>query len=533
VGILLCVCQPGPARPSGTGPTVSSSRNSVLNLTERGLLPILTGPAMQAWEASVFAEGAIEERVVLESAGRAVASAIATHFPEGRVVGAIGGGNNGADAVVALRTLKALGRDVAAFGSRAVIDRSALTHGWELPFHDSPEDACGDASVVVDGLLGTGASGPVRESTATLIEVINAAGRPVVAVDGPSGVDLATGRVGAVAVRAALTVTFGAIKQGLLLFPGREHAGRILLAEVGFPPMDSSLEAAAMSDAWARHCLPRVAPDAHKGRMGLVAVVAGRHGFAGAAIMASMAALRAGTGGVRLVSTEDNRALLQAAVPEAVFIARSDSALEARLKGTTAIVIGPGVGTDDDAAALLERILTLQLPAVVDADAITLLASRPDLRGRVSRAHCVLTPHPAELGRLLGCSTEDVLADRPATARAAAADMGAVVLAKGAPSLVALPDGRVLFGTTGHSGLATGGMGDTLAGVIGAFLGSGLAPGRAAGAGLHFAGRAAEAAGKGRGLLPRDVAEALPGALFANAEAPMAPPFLFDLAAPI
>lgn len=493
------------------------------------LIPILTGTEMRKWEACAFGDGTVFERVVLESAGRAVAQAVASSFPDGKVVGAIGRGNNGADAVVALRTLRAWGREVAAFGDISTARRPDLTHGWELPFHESAEAACGDAGVLIDGILGTGASGAPREDAAAMIRVMNGSGGAIIAVDGPSGVDLATGATEGDAIHAALTVTFGALKQGLLLHPGRQRAGRILLAEVGFPPIDGAWPAGAITDAWAHAHLPLVAPDAHKGQMGNIAIAAGRHGFAGAAVMASMGALRAGAGGVRLVSTEDNRALLQTAVPEAIFVERAAPELDQRLSGMSAALVGPGIGTDDEGEALLRRILDLGVPTILDADALTLLAHREELRHLLRPHETILTPHPGELGRLLGCSTGEVLADRPGSARKTSELFGVVVVAKGSPSLVATPDGSLLFGTTGHSGLATGGMGDTLGGIIAALLAARMKPATAAAVGLHFAGRAAELAGRGRGLLPRDVADALPEVLSTAPPIQRIPPFTFEL----
>lgn len=486
---------------------------------------------MREWEGRCFVDGGVSERVVMESAGRAAAVAISRYFPHGRVVAAVGRGNNGGDAIVALRTLLAAGREVAAVYAGDGGDRRALAHGWEIP------TAGGDAIVglrgadlIVDGLLGTGASGAPREPEAAAIAAINAAGVPVVALDGPSGVDLTTGEVAGDAVSATITVAFGALKLGLLLYPGRARAGRILVAEIGFPPLtDESHGSAVITAAWASAHLPSVSPDAHKGKLGLVAVVAGRKGVGGAAIMAGMGVLRAGAGGVRFVSPEENRVLLQTAVPEAIFHDREDPDFLEALAKVGCALVGPGIGTDGAAVDLLEWVLQLDAPLVIDADAITLLARRPELLSRERASNCVLTPHPGELARLLGTSTGAVLADRIAAARAAADRFGCTVLAKGSPSLVVAPGRLALLSTTGHSGLATGGMGDTLGGVVAALLATGLEPEVAAAVALHYAGRAADLAGRGRGLLPRDVADALPSALEEASEDSPEPPFLFDL----
>ncbi|HUG37099.1 MAG TPA: NAD(P)H-hydrate dehydratase [Candidatus Limnocylindrales bacterium] len=496
-------------------------------------LPLLTAAEMRDWERRCFSEGDISERVVMESAGRAAALAVARHFPRGRVVAAVGGGNNGGDAIVALRTLRATGREVAAVHAGAAGEHRALAHGWEIPALEAmDEEAFRKADVVIDGLLGTGATGAPRDPIRGIIASVNAGEAPVVALDGPSGVDLSTGEVAGEAVRAAVTVTFGALKRGLLLYPGRARAGRILVAEVGFPPWENRAAAAgAITGPWARAHLPAIPADAHKGRVGLVAVAAGRQGVGGAAVMAAMGALRAGAGGVRIVSPEANRVLLQATVPEAIFLDRDDGDLEVDLDRVTGVLVGPGIGTDGAAVDLFERLLRLDVPLAIDADAITILSRRPEMLNRDRAGSVVLTPHPGELGRLLGTSTEAVIADRVAAAVEAAERFGCAVLSKGSPSLVAAPGRPVLVGTTGHSGVATGGMGDTLGGIVAALLAIGLDPHTGAAVALHYAGRAAELAGRGRGLLPRDVAEAFPYALAETAEERPEFPFLFELEA--
>ncbi|MQA89684.1 MAG: NAD(P)H-hydrate dehydratase, partial [Gemmatimonas sp.] len=430
------------------------------------LLALLTAAEMRELERIAFAEGVVVERVVMESAGRSAAEAVAGDFPEGPVVAAVGRGNNGGDAIVALRSLAAWGREVLAVPVGGAELSPELTHGWEIPIGEP--SAFANAGVIVDGILGTGASGPPRAPIAEAVEAMNRCCRPIVALDGPTGVDLTTGAVPGAAIRAAMTVTFGAVKRGLLLFPGRSLAGRILLAEVGFPPIaPGGFAAALITDVWACRQMPRVAPDAHKGEVGWVGVVAGRGGEGGAAIMAAMGALRAGCGGVRVVSAEANRLAIHAAVPEAVFLDRESRESIEGLHRTAALLIGPGIGTDEKARSLLESVVSqFEGPMLFDADALTLVGKDPSLLPTDASPRSVLTPHPGELARLLGRSTADILDDRFGAASEAAAKFRCTVLAKGAPSLVATPGQPVLVGTTGYSGVATGGMGDTLAGVI-------------------------------------------------------------------
>ena len=329
------------------------------------------------------------------------------------------------------------------------------------------------------------------------------------ALDGPSGIDPTTGAAPGPAIRAAVTVTFGAPKRGLLLFPGREHAGRIVAVEVGFAPL-AAAGAELITPAWAAHHLPVVPANAHKGRMGRVLIVAGRRGMAGAAVLAGLGALRAGGGYAVLLSPDENRTIVQVSLPEALFLDRAS--LPHDFAEADAVVAGPGMGTDDDSLALLRRLARGAAPLLLDADALTLLAHDPALREEIERP-LLLTPHPGEMGRLLDRPASAITADPFAAAAEAAERFRCTVLLKGTPSLVAGAGTPALVNVAGHSGIATGGMGDVLSGVAGAFLAVGAAPHDAAALALYFAGRAAEIAGRGRGLTPRDVAEALPAAL--------------------
>lgn len=502
------------------------------------MMELLTADEMRAWDRRAIETLGIAERVLMESAGRAAARVVHHLYPSGRVVAVVGRGNNGGDAVVLLRSLRAWGREVAAVPVEGAELPEHLLHGWEIPVVRTADAAAAlrDAAVIVDGILGTGARGAPRDAEAAAIRLILAAGRPVVALDGPTGVDLSDGSVPGEAVRAEVTLTFGAPKRGHLLFPGRAHAGRLLVLEVGFPPLrPDEAGAAVVTDGWANARYPRLRPNAHKGDAGMLGIVAGHPGMGGAAIMCAMGALRAGVGVVRVVSSAENRVAVQTAVPEALFVDRAGDGLDEALEALDAAVVGPGMGKEEDAPALLRRVLQrVQGPVLLDADAITLVAGDPALLPDQGRERLVLTPHPGEMGRLLRMEVPDVVADPFAAAAQAAERFRCTVLLKGAPSLVAAPREPVLASAAGHSGIAAGGMGDTLAGAIGALLAAGCPPRDATALGIFVAGRAAERAGLGRSLLPRDVAEALPGAIAALADPPRQglPEVLFSLPAP-
>ena len=464
----------------------------------------------------------VPQPVLMENAGRSAAAILSRLFPSGPVVGLVGAGNNGGDALVLLRTLRAWGRDVEAV---LVADRpegEPLLHGWSLPVrHDDELDEVrwaallGSAAVVVDGVLGTGVRGAPRKRQAAAVARMNACGRPVLALDVPSGVDASTGGVPAEAVRAAVTVAFGAPKLGCLLHPARPLAGRLVAVEIGFPPPGpGEADALLVTPAWARRHLPVRATDTHKNAVGSCLIVAGRVGMAGAAVLAARGALRAGAGIVRVCSAPENREIIQAAVPEAIYVDASDQdALRAAVEQSDALAAGPGMGTDPEARAILDTVTRAgRARVVLDADALNVAAGGGlDLAELGARGPLLITPHPGEMARLLPSPQGGE--DRLAAAREAASRFGCAVLLKGSPSLVAAAGEPVLLDTQGSSDLAAAGMGDTLAGVCAALLAQGAAPRVAGALGLYLSGRAARIAGRGAALTPSDVARWLPEAL--------------------
>ncbi|MEJ2502207.1 MAG: NAD(P)H-hydrate dehydratase [Gemmatimonadota bacterium] len=462
-------------------------------------------------------DGGIPERALMENAGRAAALVLHRLHPRGRVVAVVGSGNNGGDAMVALRSLRSWGREVAWLPAGSRDPDPALSAGFALPRLD-PDDApraFAEADVLVDGILGTGVTGEPREPAASIIRGMNASRRPIVALDTPSGVDPTTGRVPGEAVNAVATIQFGWPKTGTLFQPGRSRCGRLVAVEIGFPPLEpNEAGAAVITPDWARARLPARAPDAHKNTVGRVTIVAGRKGMAGAAAIAGLSAMRAGAGYARIVSDEANRIVIQSTVPEALFVDRSDrDAVRQAVTECDAVLVGPAIGTDASGRALLDDVLGAveDRGVVLDADALTLLAGREHgLEGLPARS--VLTPHPGEMQRLVRGSADAVGAEVIGVARSLAEAAGVAVLLKGAPSVVASPGAPVLVAGLGSSDLATAAMGDQLGGVTAAFLAAGAEAADAAGLGLLFGGRAAELAASGRALIPRDVADAFPGA---------------------
>ncbi len=507
---------------------MNASSNSPLRPFGRALVGAPTGRESAEFDRIAIEEMGVPQTTLMENAGRSSALVLQRLFPRGQVTALVGTGNNGGDALVLLRNLAAWGRPVTAIlvGERA--DDEGLLHGWgirilqDADFQQHQERVDGElarADVVVDGVLGTGITGPPRERQAWAIGAMNRAEAPVLALDIPSGVDSVTGAVPGDAVVATVTVAFGGAKLGSLLHPGRKLVGRLVVVEIGFPPVEEeTFQGLLITPGWVHGRRPRRDPDTHKNAVGPLLLVAGRSGMAGAAILAARGALRAGVGFLRLASPRENREILQGAVPEGVYVDTSDgAALREAVLASRAVGVGPGLGTAEEGARILNQLLEAggRGALLMDADALNLVASggAPSLREIGESRDLVVTPHPGEMARLLEMDPKGVTARRPEVARGLARDSACTVLLKGLPSLVATRQGKLLVDTVGTSDLAAAGMGDVLSGVIAGFLAQGSPSEEAAALGLHISGRAAARTELRASLTPEDVVEALPGAL--------------------
>ncbi|MGQ0560958.1 MAG: NAD(P)H-hydrate dehydratase [Gemmatimonadota bacterium] len=453
-------------------------------------VPVVTAAEAAEHDRVAQDELDVPERVLMENAGRTLALITHSLHPTGRIAGVAGSGHNGGDTVIALQALRAWGRDVELITADDTDDDIQLT--------------LASSSVVLDGILGTGARGAPRARVAQLIRALNACERPIVAVDLPSGTNPDTGAVYDDVVKATTTVCFGFPKLGLLFHPARAHCGRVVSVDIGFPPLPNP-RAQLITSWWAAARLPQRAPNANKGSSGRLLLFAGSTGMAGAAIIAGNAAVRAGAGLVRIASAPDNREIIQKSVPEATFLARgSDIGNEV----FTAIVAGPGIGATDESRSQLLDLLERApgVPTLLDADALNVFAgARAPLARIASGRPLLLTPHPRELSRLTGAAVNTIAAQPTAAAQQLAGETGATVLLKGQPSVVAARGAPVLINTVGSSDTSVAGMGDQLAGLIGALLAAGLDPRSAAALGLYYGGRAADLAALGRALTPQDV----------------------------
>lgn len=452
---------------------------------------------------------------LMERAGHAAFEVLRKRWPGCRRITVVcGSGNNGGDGYVLARLARQAGLAVrvAALGTShgrsgeaaAAIERAASASVEIRPF---TVELLEGAEVVVDALLGTGLRGTLGEEQRAAIAAINAAALPVLALDVPSGLEPDSGVVREVAVKATLTLTFVGIKQGFFTADAFEQCGLIELATLGIPA--EAYQRIAPSAV--RYDFDTVAPllqprrrTSHKGTFGHLLVVGGDHGMLGAAQLAARAAGRSGAGLVSLATRGEYAAQLSAVAPEVMAHAtETTQALEPLLARATVVALGPGLGQGAWGRALFSRLLECRLPMVVDADGLNLLAKEP-----VRRDDWVLTPHPGEAARLLGCTSGEISADRFAAAAGIAEKYGGICVLKGAGTLVHRSGAAPWVCQGGNPGMASGGMGDLLTGVIGALIAQGFSLDDAAqlGVAMHAAaGDAAARQGGERGMLASDL----------------------------
>jgi hydroxyethylthiazole kinase-like uncharacterized protein yjeF len=462
--------------------------------------------------------------VLMENAGRGAAEAFLSHFspqPGAGVMILCGRGNNGGDGYVMARYFHAAGLQVSVvvLSELSRIAGDARIH-FEIIQHmgirilEVPDEArWGSArdeveghAFVVDAILGTGLNAPVRGFYGQVIEDVNRWGRPVASVDIPSGLNADTGRIMGVAVKAALTVTFGFAKIGQVVFPGAGQVGRLVRVDISIPKAVSERVPGKLQMAEPDDFIPllrREGLDTHKGRRGHLLILAGSTGKTGAATLAAAAALRAGAGLVTLGIPESLNPTMEVKLTEAMTVPLAQTtegslalgareAIEGLLPGKSALAIGPGLSTHSETVALIRHLVArCPLPMVIDADAINGLAGSLEvLEGR--KADTMLTPHPGEMARLVGLSSAEVQGDRLGVATRFSRDHGCWLVLKGARSLISGPDGRVHVNPTGNPALASGGSGDVLTGLIGGFLARGWPMERAGLAGCYLHGLAAD-----------------------------------------
>jgi NAD(P)H-hydrate epimerase len=509
---------------------------------------IATAGEMAAVDRSAAERFGVPVALLMERAGQRVsevAGILLGGLSGRRVILVCGRGNNGGDGLVAARHLRQAGAEplVLLAGDPAGLPPDPR-RAWEAAIGAGVEcavsadesalaahgDRAREADLVVDALLGTGFSPPARGVVAAAIAFINGLGRPVLAVDLPSGLAADRAHVDGAAVRALATVTFGYPKTCLVVHPAAGSAGSLWVADLGFPAETDALVAGDLNlgtpAELARHLAPRD-PQSHKGTFGHVLIIAGSRGMAGAAALSARGALRAGAGLVTAGLPATVAPPLLPGLPEAMLLPLPDegrgslgtsacAAVLERQASTDALALGPGLSRSRESAAFVRNVAAAAtVPLVLDADALMALAESGAEPPRWRGGPPVLTPHPGEMARLLGVSTTAVQDDRVGAARACAARFKAVAVLKGARSVVAEAGGRAWINTTGNPAMAAPGVGDVLTGVIAAHLARGLSPLDAALLGVHLHGSAGDlwAAANGPwGLLASEVADRIPEA---------------------
>ncbi|MCR3922088.1 MAG: NAD(P)H-hydrate dehydratase [Firmicutes bacterium] len=504
-------------------------------------MDVVTAAEMRAMDAAAIDEYGLLGVILMENAGLRLADTIRQGAYGHRVIIVAGRGNNGGDGFVVARHLHKE-KDVAVwtcnraeeYSGNALINLNVL-HNLGIPIHCLCDEGVGiafaealqNADLVVDAIFGTGLTRTVSGIYQEVINTINKCRTPVLAVDIPSGVCADTGQVLGVAVQAAVTVTFALPKLGHYLHPGATHRGRLHVVEIGIPPALLTHHAVTLlSSAFVRNLLPDRPADGHKGSFGTVLLVAGSANMSGAAALAAVAALRGGCGLLYAAVPSTIQATVATQVTEAITIplpVTTDGKMQSAAievlrqywSSCQVIAIGPGLTQSTTLLPLMAGILQeCDVPVVLDADALTLLAQSPEiLRNR--QATTVLTPHPGEAARLLGQSVAQIQADRMACARELATRFSSTVVLKGAYSIIADPQGTASINTTGNSGMATAGSGDVLTGLVASLLAQGLAVAHATRLAVHLHGLAGDLAAVTTGepsLLARDVINHIPKA---------------------
>ena len=507
-------------------------------------MKVVTAHTMQELDRRAILEYGIPGRELMESAGRGCAEHILAAYGGRRGNHAVilaGKGNNGGDGYVIARHLLEKGWRVLVIvlARREEITGDALTNLVLLPdesvsfcptegeLTEKHSDDLQQAAVVVDALLGTGLKNDLQGIYLEAVVRINAAPGKVVAVDIPSGVHGTTGRILGQAVKADLTVSFGFAKLGHLLYPGAEQTGRLVVIDIGIPPQ---LMAAATDYDYLNEkaVAPLLHPrdrQAHKGNFGHCLIIAGSTGKSGAAALAANSAVCSGAGLVTLATPETIHPVLEIKTTEAMTVPLPDAGsgyltsyglplIEKLLVGKTALALGPGIDRRPDTVSLVQRLVeTVTLPMVIDADGLNALADDITILQHKKSANIILTPHPGEMARLLGTALPDMAVIRISVAQDFARSYGVYVVLKGARTIIASPDGQAAINGSGNPGMASGGMGDVLTGVITALVCQGYSPWQACQLGVFVHGLAGDivATEKGEiGIRASDLIAVLP-----------------------
>ena len=506
---------------------------------------LVTASEMQEMDRRTIDSFGIPGRILMENAGRGATRFFLEQFSNlgDRRIGIVAGrGNNGGDGFVIARYLAQAGISVSVYllaeSKRVKGDAAAnlsLLKPLNVPIIEIPDKASfsihqssmNDPDIWIDAILGTGLKSDVKGYFKTIISFINGLDKPVFAIDIPSGLDSDTGQPRGVCIQAQATATFAFAKTGHVLYPGAKYTGLLEIIDIGIPPYivaNVDPRQFLLTVNLISTCLTPRPPEAHKGTTGHLLVIAGSPGKTGAASMTSLSALRAGAGLVTLgIAASLNNTMeasmmeaMTAPLPECIPGVIGDSAFDAieeLMVGKRCLAIGPGLGQAAETKKLILKILqTSEIPMVVDADGLNNLVGQVQMLKR-AKAPIILTPHPGEMSRLLDERTKTVQQDRIKCARDFASKFNVHVVLKGAGTVIAHPDGRIFINPTGNAGMASGGMGDVLTGIIAGGICQGLSPECAAHVGAYLHGAAADSLAQTigpYGYLASDVMNAIP-----------------------
>ena len=508
-------------------------------------MKIVSAQQIKNIDRRAIREFGIPGPVLMENAAAAIATEMENYFDglAGMRVGIFcGKGNNGGDGLALARRLSIRGVPVrvallASFGAvkgEAKVNLSILRKMDVEMAQNASARAVADivawSDILVDALLGVGLSTPLKGNYASAVELMNASGKPVVAVDIPTGINADTGEVMGSAIRADLTVTMALLKQGIVIHPGAQHAGTIRVVDIGIPSEvveKEKITTSLLTQGAAWGLIEPRRPDSHKGSFGHVLVVAGSLGKAGAAIMTARSALRSGAGLVSVAAPNSLVPIIQQQVVEAMCIPSAESIdgtigigaenelLKAAVK-MSSCAIGPGLSTHYETVRVVRNVIQrLTIPVVIDADGLNALVGSLAVLKKI-KAPVILTPHPGEMGRLINMSSNDVQKDRVNIARDFAMKYNVTLVLKGAATVIGVADGSVFINATGNPGMATGGTGDALTGMIAGFLAQGYPSTQAACLGVYVHGLAGDLAAKEKGemaMIAGDLIEKIPTAL--------------------
>lgn len=502
-------------------------------------MKIATREIVREIDARSIEKHGIPGLVLMENAGRMAADVVLEEFPHARTAAVFAGsGNNGGDGFVIARHLMGQGVGVktylavspAKYKDDALANLKALRKsGGEIIELGGSLRKYTEADIIVDALFGTGLDREVEGFNRKIIDFMNGKPVPRLAVDLPSGIDANTGFPLGAAVRADVTVTFVMPKIGISIYPGLGYAGRVFVADITTPKyLEDDVPYELLTNVSVSGILKPRLPDTHKGTYGHLFILAGSPGKTGAATLASLGALRVGTGLVTVGIPSSLNDIMEVKTTEAMTEPLPETDLrtlgmmsvkrakEIIANKKTALAMGPGISTTEETRGFLyEMIRSSEIPAVIDADALTLIAHDPGILLK-AKAPLVLTPHPGEMSRLAGIPTDDIERDRIGVSLEFAARHKVILVLKGARSLVTTPSGRVYVNTSGNAGMASGGMGDVLTGIIGGFLAQRIAPEDAARLGVFVHGLAGDLCARERGqagIIAGDLADVLPRTL--------------------